>query len=179
MKNSLSTGTEQLASQRPRGIRIIAIADAILLGLFPIFSAILGFLVNLSPTSFFGTARFGKILILTGWYAPLEWYIMNGRLINSAFDFFVGHGLVSLAPGLVLLVASIWVWRGRAMSRNILVALVVIVNLLSAITVLTIRSFGPFPSWLIISRWLFSGILIALNVLYFLRPTVVSFYKRQ
>jgi hypothetical protein len=44
-----------------------------------------------------------------------------------------------------------------------LIDLVVIVNLLSALAVLTIRSFGPFPSWLIISRWLLAGILIALN----------------
>ena len=82
MKTQSLSGANKGEVHRARGFRIIVIVDAIFLGLFPMFFAILGFLGNF-PKSFLPPVQ---VIIAAGWYAPLEWYIMNGRLIYSDLD---------------------------------------------------------------------------------------------
>lgn len=169
-----ASDARQTIVKRPHGIRVMAAIDGVVLGLLPIACAVLEFLVNFTR----GTFRFPFIAGVV-WYSPLVFYIQNGRLIENDFDFFVGHGLASLVPGLILFIAAAWAWFGGAASRNVLIALALVANLLEAAAALTVRSLGPFPSGLIISRWVFAGLLIAANAWAFLQPAAREYYRHR
>lgn len=148
---------EQTRSRWRPGIRLVAGVDAVLLGLLPMVCALLESLGNLRvqlPV---------PLLIFSIWGSPLVFYIQNGRLNRSFFDFFVGHLVASFLPGLILLVISIWAWFKGGMAGKALIVLAIVAALLDALAVLSIRSFHDPERF---SRWAYAAVLIGFHAWY-------------